>query len=442
MKASILSIKNRTLLIGVAILAMLPLACNSPAAQPTQAPAGQATVAPAAKETAVPTALPTKPTVTQPTAGVAATPTARPSGLAGALGQFALPSALNSYRSKMTISQVKADGTKSPLTSWTMEWTKEGPSTHMVMGAAGSSIETIMIGDKTWMSLMGSWIQAPATTTTRTDSTKNTDTFLPQQDISVKQVGTETVNGIPCKKYTYTGKTTVNIADPGKPANNVTWDMSGEMWVADKIGLPAVAVKQTAQWKGTMLAALLGTGVPGAATEGTYYMETELSDLNAPITIKAPEGASQMPAIPGLPGGIPGMLTPGVVPTRPSGGVTMPAPQASLDTCWDYVPDPSNADPADAATQRVATALATAAALGQQTVLQAYVTDDTLNDVKAYYAEELPAWDWTQTGTGALAPGGWDTSWKQAEFALRVLLLAPTKADPTTKIVVVCSFAK
>jgi hypothetical protein len=451
MKASSVSSQNRILLIIACMLALLPLACSSPASQPTQtpaaqstqAPAAQGTPAPAAKETAAPAALPTKPVVIPPTAtGAAATPTAKPGGLAGALGQFASPNSLNSYRSKMAIGEVKADGTKSPLTSWTIEWTKEGPSTHMVMGAGSGSIETIIIGDKSWMNLMGGWIQTPSSPTTTTTSTQSPDSYLPQQDITVKQVGTETVNGIPCKKYTYSGKLTMNLAGQGQPANNVTWDMAGEIWAADKAGLPPVAVKQTAQWKGSLLAGLLGTPTPGAASQVTSYMDMELSDLNVPITIKAPEGAGQFPGIPGLPGGIPGMMTPGVMPTRPSGGAATPTPKVSLDTCWDNVPDPSNADTADAATQKLATALAMAAAPGQPTVMQAYVTDDALADVTTYYAEELPAWDWTQSGTGPLAPGGWDTSWKQAPFVLRVLLLAPSKADPTTKIVVVCSLAK
>ena len=290
MKARILSKRNRILLICLSILAMLPLACNSPASQPTQAPAPQATV--------VPTVPPTKPAVSQPTAtSVAATPTAKPSGLGGALGQFASPNTLNSYRSTMTMGEVKTDGSKVPLTSWTMEWTKEGPSTHMTMGAGASAMETIVIGDKSWMKLMGGWIQSTATPT-KTESTQSPDSFLPQQDIILKQVGTETVNGIPCKKFTYTGKLTMDLSGPGQPANKVTWEMTGEMWVADKAGLPPVAVKQTAQWKGALFAALLGTATPGAATEGTYYMDMELSDLNAPITIKAPEGASQMPGIP------------------------------------------------------------------------------------------------------------------------------------------------
>jgi hypothetical protein len=459
MMASMVSRRNRVLLFLVSILALLPLACNSPAAQPTQAPPAQPTAAttapapttaPAAKDTATPAASgqSAKPTAGQPTVtGAAATPTAKPSGLAGALGQFASPDALNSYRSKMSMGEVKADGSKSPLTSWTMEWTKEGPSTHMVMGMGAGSIETIAIGNKTWMNLMGGWIEAPASTTTKTEATQSPDSFLPQQDFSVKQVGTETVNGIPCKKFTYTGKLTMDLSETGQPANKVTWEMTGEMWVADKVGLPAVAVKQTAQWKGALLAGLLGTatpgtGTPGAADQVTSYMEMELSDLNAAITIKAPQGASQMPAIPGLPGGIPGMMTPGVMPTRPPTGAATPAPQVSLDTCWDVVPDPSNADTADAVTQRLATALAMAAAPGKTTVMQSYVTDDALADVKAYYVQELPAWEWTQIGSGPLAPGGWDTSWQQANFVLRVLLLAPTQADPATKIIVVCAFAK
>jgi hypothetical protein len=451
MKTSIISKQNRILLVLVSMLALLPLACNGSASQPTQTPAPQATVAPAVKATGVPTAaptaLPTKPAVSQPTvAGVAATPTAKPSGLAGALGQFASPDSLNSYRSKMTMGEVKADGSKVPLTSWTMEWTKAGPSTHMVMGTGASAFETIVIGDKSWMKLMGGWIESPPSPT-KTESTQSPDSFLPQQDITVKQVGTETVNGVPCKKYTYTGKVTIDLSEPGKPANKVTWEMTGEMWVADRIGLPPVAVKQTAQWKGSLFAGLLGTPTPGAASEVISYMETELSDLNAAITIKAPEGAGQLPGIPTLPAGIPGLatptarLTPGAAPTKASGAAT-PTPQASLETCWDYVPDPSNADTADAATQRMATALAMAAAPGQPTVIQSYVTEDGLADVKTYYEDWLLAWDWTQTGTGMLAPGGWDTSWKQAEFALRILLLAPTQAGATTKIIVICSFAK
>jgi hypothetical protein len=454
MKSTRFSNHRRILPIAVAILALLPLACGGPASQPTQTPAAQVTAAPAVKATSVPTAaptaLPTKPAVSQPTAvGVAATPTAKPSGLAGALGQFASPDSLNSYRSKMTMGEVKADGSKVPLTSWTMEWTKEGPSTHLIMGEGASAFETIEIGSKSWMKLMGGWIESSAspTETQSTQDTSNPDSFLPQQDITVKQVGTETVNGVPCKKYTYTGKVTIDLSEPGKPANKVTWEMTGEMWVADRIGLPPVAVKQTAQWKGSLLAGLLGAPTPGAASEVISYMEMELSDLNVAISIKAPEGAGQLPGIPTVPAGIPGLatptarLTPGAVATKPSGAAT-PTPQASLELCWDYVPDPSNADTADAATQRMATALAMAAAPGQSTVIQSYVTEDELADVKAYYADWLPAWDWAQTGTGMLAPGGWDTSWKQAEYALRILLLAPTQAGATTTIIVICSFAK
>jgi hypothetical protein len=447
MKVRIL-LKNRILVVLVSLVALLPLACGSPASQPTQTPAAQATVAPAVKATAAPTAQPTKPVVGQPTAaGVAAKPTAKPSGLAGALGQFASPDELNSYRSKMIMGEVKADGSKVPLTSWTMEWTKEGPSTHLIMGEGASAFETIEIGNKSWMKLMGGWIES-SPSTTETESTQSPDSFLPQQDITIKQVGTETVNGIPCKKYTYTGKATMDLSEPGKPTNKVTWEMTGEMWVADRIGLPPVAVKQTAQWKGSLFGGLLGAPTPGAASEVTNFMQVELSDLNAPITIKAPEAASQFPGIPGLPTGIPGIptapakATPGAAPTKASGGAATPTPQASLETCWDIVPDPPTSDTADAATQRLATGLAMAAAPGLPTVTQAYVTEDALADVKTYYTNELLAWDWTQTGTGTLAPGGWDTSWKQAAFALRVLLLSPTPIDPTTKIVVVCSFVK
>lgn len=455
MKASNLSKRNRILLIVVSMLALLPLACNSPASQPTQTPQAQATATPVAKDTATPAAQvtkpavsqptstavsqPTKPAVSQPTAtSLAGTPTAKPSGLAGALGQLAPLTSLSSYRSTMTMGEVVTDGAKSPLMSWTMEWTKEGPSTHMVMGEGAGGIETITIGDKTWMKMMGSWFETPAspTDTESPQLSDNPENFLPQTDVTVKQVGTETVNGIPCKKSTFTGKATINLAEAGEPANNVTWEMSGELWVADKAGLPAVPIKQTSQWKGDLFGGLLGTGAPGAGAQGTYYMVMELSDVNGPISIKPPEGVTQFPSIPGFPTGIPG------IPTPAAGLTPGTEPQVSLDTCWDYVPDPSNADTADAVTQMLATTLALAAVPGQPTVMQAYVTEDALADVKAYYAEELPAWEWTQIGTGPLAPGGWDTSWKQAGFALRVLLLAPTQVDPTTKIVVVCSFAK
>jgi len=70
---------------------------------------------------------------------------------------------------------------------------------------------------------------------------------------------------------------------------------SGEMWIADQSGLPAVIIKS----KST-------TEIDMAGEKTVMDSEQNLTDIGANITINQPEGAMQVPTgTPTLPTGIP-----------------------------------------------------------------------------------------------------------------------------------------
>jgi len=282
---------------AIALLIVASLACSPTGLAPSGGGQSQPTAAgpqptqPPAK-TAAPGGQPTP-------AGKPPTPTAGSSGLAG---QFAKPDLLNSYRARLKMGTQKKDGSQSGEMSWTMEWVKEPPSRHITMGG---DMQVITIQDTTWVKVGGKWMQQTAAQRT---TSQTPDSLLPQEDITVKQVGEETFNGIHCKHYTISGKVNFTIpAMGGQPERKTSVPVQGEVWVADQSGLPQVPIRQRMEMEGSLMGLL--TGAQPAEGEKTYF-EMELYDINTPITIQPPEGAQPMPGGP-----------------TPSAGKTPPAPQ-------------------------------------------------------------------------------------------------------------------
>jgi len=270
-------------LVAIALLMVVSLACRPTGllpsgggqSQPTQLPAPQATApggqpVPAGKPSATPAGKPTTPTT-------------------GPASQFAKPDLLDSYRARMKMGTQKKNGSKSGEMNWTMEWVKEPTSRHIVMGG---DMQVITIKDTTWVKVGGKWMQQTAA---QRNTSQTPDSLLPQEDITVKQVGEETVNGVHCKRYTISGKVNFTIpAMQGQPERKTSVPVQGEVWVADQSGLPEVPIRQRMEMEASLMG--LFTGAPPTEGEKTYF-EAELYDINTPITIQPPGGPTP-PAAP------------------------------------------------------------------------------------------------------------------------------------------------
>ncbi len=314
------------LFVGAAILAC-DLSTFLPSSGVTQAQPTQPSSAPATVASAQPTTAAQQPTaVSKPV-----TPTG---GRDTPFGKVTDPSELNSYRARILMEVRKKDGTKPEPMRLTMEWIKNPPSQHIVMGEGAQALETISIGDKVWVKMGGNWIESSASQSPSASALP--ESYLPEQDVKVQALGDDTVSGIRCKKHSYSGKVTITIpAIQNRPATKMTFNVKGEMCIANQPGLPPVVLREKGEIEGNLFGMLFQAALGGATkSDGSEitYVERELYDINAAIAIKPPENVMQVPGVPTIPGGKPSVIakpSPSVKPTV-AGKPSTVAPQATL----------------------------------------------------------------------------------------------------------------
>lgn len=416
---------------ALAIVLLVASACGGKSA-PTTTPRPQATQRPAVQATVSPTVEPAQPAAT-PTQGRAAAPQASATTLPAATpatkpaaGKFANPDELDSYRMKTTTWEKGAD--KSTGSVILVEWVKDPPSKHTVMGA----VETITIGDQTWVKLMGNWVlqnrqnpQPQARDLSASIMRQVEDKFVYQE------VGRETINGIACKHYTYSGEATVQLSE-GAVKGEATVTGQGESWVADQPGLPQVVVRSRGENE-TKMKAPSGSGATGDISIA-MNIETELYDINTPITIAAPEGAITPPTGPAAPTAGPAP-TRVAVPTLPAGLASLTA-IPELQPCFDGFPLPASARQ-DADTATLARLVATG--LGSPSEARGYKTADPAADVQQFIETEALAAGWE---LGTMMEGQNTQFWSKDQFVLVLNIFPPSESSTETAIAVACGMAQ
>jgi hypothetical protein len=175
---------------------------------------------------------------------------------------------------------------------WVEEYSSDPKALHFIWKGTGSGadakqtvMEIMQVGNTMYM-LNTEGDKVNCTSFSSDDQSQmEKGIFSPNSLGSVnnaRYVNTEDVNGVKAKHYKYDEKS-ANLAGFGK--------LSGEMWVAVDGGF---VVKDIMQWEG-------GAGLFGSSTtgQGTGQWAWELSQVNQPVEIKAPEncggGANKMP---------------------------------------------------------------------------------------------------------------------------------------------------
>ncbi|MGQ9717970.1 MAG: hypothetical protein ACUVR6_09845 [Anaerolineae bacterium] len=202
---------------------------------------------------------------------------------------------LNSYRARL-VSRQRVEGGATETITMEQEETREPAARRIVITAEGGdnpgTTELVQIGNTFWMcSPDGGCIQ------TQQSGEESTPTFgegmiwKPEDFASYdyRYVGRDTVNGIRSRHYT------LNM-DPEMLAGLTEGTVTAaevNLWVADEPGMPAYATRFTISWTGTQ--------EDGKKIQGEWSYE--VYDVNQPITIQPPEGATGMPEdIPVYPG--------------------------------------------------------------------------------------------------------------------------------------------
>lgn len=240
-------------------------------------------------EEAAKAASPTKPPAgAKPTKVPSPTATAEPEEEA----PLSLVSAqeLDSYRQVVRMSGTHGDE------EWEMEmvteFVREPPAQRYVMRASDetgeeTSFEMIQVGDTTYIGggPEGEWMSM-----TSSESPDLSDTgFIRLEDSfysdECKYMGKKTVNGLQTRHYHCSEKALLAMPNVG---GGVIQDAEGDVWVSTQYD---VAVRFIFSWK--------GKDEDGVGVEGRW--ESDVTDINKPIKIEAPEGV----AAAGLPDDIP-----------------------------------------------------------------------------------------------------------------------------------------
>lgn len=252
------------------------------------------------KPEATPAAIeePTKPPV--PTATpVPPTPTAEPSGLTGL---FARPNeVLDSYRLRSTVRLLEEEGSLAQEFTIEEEWVRQPPARRQATSFGDYAFETITIGNTTWMKAGDVWVGDDSgqkgSALAQDDLGPDVAEILRDLEGSMKPAGTDTVQGVRCRRYTVDADFSLPVpVDEDTPAEVrqllpqvVTGHIKGDLCIADQRGLPAVVVHfQTTQDVTLQYASR-------ADQKMVYEQEHTLYDLNQPITIEPPQGVMEAP---------------------------------------------------------------------------------------------------------------------------------------------------
>ncbi|MDY7078151.1 MAG: hypothetical protein SXV54_14645 [Chloroflexota bacterium] len=286
--------KHRTLLAIVAVLAMVTLSCgltggdDPEVTQPPAASGGEQPSTSSESGGEQPT--------TPPESG-GEQPTTPPESGGGA--EIVSLDTLDSYRLQMTWRGENEDGSESYVMTITEAWVKEPPARHLVMSGAESGseaipfVEMIIINDMTWMKMGDTWMQMGAG--------EGEDVSAAWEGLMTDVgdwtlVGEETVNGVNCKHYTSGGDVSFTVPDP-QEGGTITINAQGESWVADQSDLPPVTIRERMQMEGGFFPMPVPGAPPGET--GTIYLEYDVTDINAPITIEPPGDVMEIPGMPG-----------------------------------------------------------------------------------------------------------------------------------------------
>jgi hypothetical protein len=198
---------------------------------------------------------------------------------------------LSSYRVRYVWQWQDTKDGKTETGSWdlTEEFTQEGPARRTVWsgtnaaGEAGQgAVEIIQIGNESYMKTGNEWIAMTSNENVFQGNAFLSDPLGLVSSTRGKLVKRgESVNGVSADHYTFDESTIAGLTTLGSVAK-----AKGDVWISPELN---VVVKYVVHYEGQQLKV-------GGGDNGILDVALDLTDVNKPISIKAPEGVK--PAMP------------------------------------------------------------------------------------------------------------------------------------------------
>ena len=276
--------KSKTLLILLVLVAVI---FTSASCSPKTKPEEQSPASGKANETEVPPTA-AAPAVKESTATPKTEETATPENSENELllSERSSLDNLDTYRIRNVMAWDEKDGEGGSMEILT-EFVREPAAQRTLMkgteDAEDWQMETIQIGDTTYISMDGTWMAMQSTDQAVSEPGEiwGPEDFL--WESKGKYLGKENVNGLDTEHYQYE---TSDFAS-GAQLSDIK-EAEADVWVSTKYDVYVKVVMRM-------------VGVNSKGVESTFNIESYLTDINAPITIEAPEGVAE----PGMPEDIP-----------------------------------------------------------------------------------------------------------------------------------------
>ena len=174
----------------------------------------------------------------------------------------------------------------------TEAWTKDPPAQHVTMSGISEkdTIEIIQIGKDSYVNFGGQWMKSSSDDAVKAMGAADLASWMKDSDQQLKLVGAETVNGVRTRHYTY------DVTMPIRTEQGVSLKAKGDVWIADEPPIAGIAVKEKAEVE--YVGRTPKPAAKGAPTTMNLIgwtrasWERELTDINKPFVIKAPENVT------------------------------------------------------------------------------------------------------------------------------------------------------
>jgi hypothetical protein len=200
---------------------------------------------------------------------------------------------LDSYRATISYEMTNADGIVQSF-EFEQAATRDPAAQHLTMSSEEGDIEYIQIEDQMWIRFGEEWIQSSSDSAGTDDFgsilTGSADWMSDVDENDYEYLGKETVNGINTKHYQVTYSAGwIGILDEVDGDGDIDSGVA-DVWIANERDLPEFMARYRIELEGTL-----------GGKEGSVTMAQDITEINEPVVIEAPEGV----AMGGLPEGVP-----------------------------------------------------------------------------------------------------------------------------------------
>lgn len=171
----------------------------------------------------------------------------------------------------------------------TQEYDGGAEASHITVSTPNEGVfmETIVIGDQGWISMVGmdEWMEMEVESGLEVVDLQDWGGFWAGAE-EVEYIGVETVNGVNSEHYVLADRGSYYLTNP-QDDTMLGYVTAGEVWIANQPDLPRVEVRGRMKVRDGFFP--FPTGDDAEAGEFEMFWEYDLTNINEPVSIEPPE---------------------------------------------------------------------------------------------------------------------------------------------------------